>query len=176
MKIEVKNVRVHHRLSESATAFTVSLYVNGHRVGEVSGDGKTHEIRYDVDEDVRATVDSYCKSLPAEEGHAMDLDWFILLRVREDGLRQEAKRLMKNRVVFLSSKGDVMQSPKLTPEEKAVYKLPRGAKIMTVTDVVEHLVVSHAAATTGYVEGGVRVDSATTGPRVPTAQKKARRT
>lgn len=46
MLVQLKNVRVHERLSRESLAFSATLYINGQRVGILTNDGRGGETRY----------------------------------------------------------------------------------------------------------------------------------
>jgi hypothetical protein len=112
MKIELKNIKVHERLSEETACFSATIYVDGKKAGEVTnrGCGGCNEY-YWIDQKVGAAVDAYCKSLPCqfEFEHT---DQFIDDLVAKHRDRKHLEQLCKKKTLF-----------RLKGDEKAVWRI-----------------------------------------------------
>jgi hypothetical protein len=127
MKIELKNIKHHTRLSEETNAFSGVLYIDGKRVADASNCGHGEPARLMPFEGQRATLDQVEARLAARDkmdvGHDLfitpDLDFIVSMMVSTDLLRktvkQDTKRMAGPKAtktrVLLRDTGTIMAAP-----------------------------------------------------------------
>jgi hypothetical protein len=143
MKIELKGLRVYERMSDETTAFDGTLYVDGKKVGSASnrGFGGCNEI--DVKNEVRTKMEEWAKAQPpvtssieGAEALAMDLDLYISMLVERTHTQAKVKRLIKDRILIGNAQGQLLQTSKVTPEQRAAFKPGPGEQVLTEQQAV----------------------------------------
>ena len=92
MNIELRNIKVHERLSEETTCFDASLYINGKKVGYANNRGTGGPTDYGLDnyhdeaaKKLLKEAEEYCLGLPDRTctalnepfAYKMNLEYFI---------------------------------------------------------------------------------------------------
>lgn len=105
MQCEVRNVKIHKKLSEETTCFTATLYIDGQKAADVSnrGNGGCHLYHW-FNHELETPFKEYAKSLPpiqCELGPlAMDMDGYVDELVIDWDENKTVKRHCKTSTVF----------------------------------------------------------------------------
>jgi hypothetical protein len=124
MQIELRHLKIVHRLSQETVCFTASLFLDGEPAGTVSnrGDGGAHEYSSSAAE---SRLTAYAKAapartFPAEWGggtYQPSADSLIDDLVTDHQTRADLAKLLKTRVLFTGTDGKLRQTRTFKAEE-----------------------------------------------------------
>jgi hypothetical protein len=124
MQIELRHLKIVHRLSQETVCFTASLFLDGQPAGTVSnrGNGGGHEYS---DWDAASRLDAYALTLPrrlfppewALGDYAQTADSLIDDLVTDHQTRADLAKLLKTRVLFTGTDGKLRQTRTFKAEE-----------------------------------------------------------
>lgn len=115
MKIKLKNIRHNAAMSEETHCFSASLYVDGVKIGTIGNRGHGGCDEFHGDRDAYARADTWCRAnLPKwgteydEKWRDTDLEMHICDLVNRHLIRQDMKRMMRTKILFVEN-GNLMQ-------------------------------------------------------------------
>ena len=168
MLIELKSIKVHHKLCEEPNAYTANIFVNGKLAGTARNSGQGGPDMYDFkDKALELEVEEFCKAMPpvkfkggsTEMDLPMDLELFLAkiveahIRAKNDQLLlAQKKRWCKSGMVYYRLKGDKAGSYRglsqhFSPTVAAELRALHGDKVEEIVNET----VAAAVVTVGKV-------------------------
>lgn len=126
IKIELRNVSYHERLSEETPNFFADLYLNNQKVGTVKNHGTGGPTHVEIPKDLYDMLKAYALSLPnASEYEPVEslIDHHLHLWL----LRRDAAALYKNHVAFIKD-GQLLRTKKLSIAQAAATRAQYAAR------------------------------------------------
>lgn len=126
MKVALKNIKIHHELSEETFAYSADLYLNGKLAAHASNSGHGGCDRYQpIDDDARALLDEAHSFFGRQEveysGHTMDnsLELVVGELLNRHSVTQMMRKRMRQHVLFVERGGRSIFEVPAKPAERS---------------------------------------------------------